>query len=138
MRTCIPSRLGSVQAGGVLGSRHQTGVWRWNSSSKPPGAQAGPWAPVPHTELKACPSVQVHFTCLKWKHFNISAFEAMYLDPSVSWIFEVGRMLRSGRENICLGSCIFFFVCFNCFFQKAQRKMPMPLTFLAWYFSCIE
>lgn len=124
----------------MLVSHHQTSVWRQNSSSKPPGAQAGLWAPIPHTELKPCPSVQVYFSCLKWKHFNISIFESMYLDPSISWIFEVGRMasIRQGKHLPGILHLFCLFVLIVGFFQKAQRKMPMPLTFLAWYFSCIE
>lgn len=51
--------------------------------------------------------MQLHFTCLKWKHFNISTFESKYLDPSISWIFEAG-------------SCIFFW--FNCFFSESPEE----------------
>lgn len=91
-QTCIQSRLAQSRLGGMLSSHHQTGIWRGNSSSKCPGAQAGLWAPLPHTEVKPCPNVQVHFICLQWKHFNISKFESMCLYPSLSLIFEAGRM----------------------------------------------
>lgn len=119
-------------------SHHQTGIQRQNSSSKPHGAQAGLWAPVPHTELKPCLSVKVHFACLKWKHFKLAHLNQCILIPLSPGFSKQGEWLQLGRENIYVGSCILVWFGLIVFFQKAQRKMAMPLTFLAWYFSCIE
>lgn len=132
MQTCIQSRLVPSMVGGMIGSNHQTGIWRRTSTSKFPGVQAGLWASLPQTEVKPCPDMQVHFICLQWKHFNISKFESICLDPSISWIFEAGRM-ASVRQGKHLKQFILIV-----FFQKAQRKGPMPPTFLACCFSCTE
>lgn len=64
--------------------------------------------------------MQVHFICLQWKHFNISKFESMCLDPSISWIFEAGRM-ASVRQGKYLPS-IFNLSCLNRVFPENPEK----------------
>lgn len=80
--------------------------------------------------------MQVHFICLQWKHFNNNKFESMCFDPSISWNFEAGRM-ASVRQGKHLPSILHIFYLIV-FFQEAHRKEPMPLTFLACFFSCTE
>lgn len=55
---------------------------------------------------------------------KMEAFQHQHIWIKVPWSLHL------------LDFCIFS--CCNCVFQKAQRKMPMPFTFLAWYLGCIE
>lgn len=77
--------------------------------------------------------MQVHFICLQWKHFNISKFKSMCLDPSISWIFEAGRM-ASVRQGKCLPSILYLF-CLNCVFPESPEKGANASYFFSLFFQ---
>lgn len=70
-------------------------------------------------------NVQVHCTCLKWKHFNISSFESMYHDPLISWIFEA---VRNGFSQTFVRDLAFLF-CFHFPSRKPKGRCQCLLLF---------